>query len=72
MLKSPYMFRTGIIRTFTEANIKLQLVDLNGAYPFIEDNLRHHNGDKWYDFMGYVLDWESGQTHPDETTMKIK
>ncbi len=52
--------------------IKLQLVDLNGAYPFIEDNLRHHNGDKWYDFMGYVLDWESGQTHPDETTMKIK
>ncbi len=51
-------------------NIKLQLVDLAAAFPVIEDNLRYHNGDKWYDFMGYTLDWAAGQTHPDETTMK--
>ncbi|MBR5116913.1 MAG: AAC(3) family N-acetyltransferase [Lachnospiraceae bacterium] len=50
-------------------NIGLQLVDFAAAYPVIEDNLRYHNGDQWYDFMGYRLDWEAGQTHPDETTL---
>ena len=50
-------------------NINLQLVDLFGAFPVIEENLRYHNGDNWYDFMGYKLDWDKGQTHPDETDM---
>ena len=52
--------------------VSLQLVDLAGAYPVIEDNLRFHNGDQWYDFYGYRLDWEAGQTHADETTMGIR
>ena len=52
-------------------NIGLQLVDLAGAFPVIEENLRYHNGDNWYDFMGYELNWEAGQTHPDETDMFI-
>lgn len=57
-------------KTKTE-DIELQLVDLQAAYPFIEENYRKSNGDEWYDFMGYVIDWNSGQTHPNETTMKI-
>ena len=52
--------------------VSLQLVDLAEAYPVIEDNLRFHNGDQWYDFCGYRLDWEAGQTHADETTMGIR
>ncbi len=50
--------------------VSLQLVDLASAYPVIEDNLRFHNGDQWYDFYGYRLNWEAGQTHADETTME--
>jgi aminoglycoside 3-N-acetyltransferase len=53
-------------------NISLQLVDLAGAFPVIEENLKKHNGDQWYDFMGYELDWEAGQTHPDETKIHIE
>ena len=49
--------------------IGIQLVDLAAAFPVIEDNLKNRNGDNWYDFFGYKLDWEAGQTHPDETTM---
>lgn len=43
----------------------LKLVDLERAYPIVAENLLHHNGDNWYDFDGYVFDWEAGQTHPD-------
>lgn len=50
---------------------KLQLVDLAAAYPIIVDNYKNHNGNHWYDFLGYKIDWTSGQTHADETTMNI-
>ncbi len=43
----------------------LKLVDLKKAYPVIVDNYLHHNGDEWYDFGEYVIDWNAGQTHPD-------
>lgn len=50
---------------------KLQLVDLAAAYPIIVNNYKNHNGNHWYDFLGYKIDWTSGQTHADETTMNI-
>lgn len=43
----------------------LKLVDLEKAYPVIAENYLHHNGSDWYDFGGYVFDWNAGQTHPD-------
>ena len=51
---------------FGKAN--LQLVELADAYPLIEENLRQENGSNWYDFYGYRLNWDAGQTHPDETS----
>ncbi len=49
----------------------IQLVELKDAFGFVEDDLRNNNGNNWYDFMGYRLNWEAGQTHPDETTMEL-
>lgn len=43
----------------------LKLVDLGKAYPAVADNYLHHNGNEWYDFGDYSIDWEAGQTHPD-------
>lgn len=43
----------------------LKLVDLAKAYPVVAENYLHHNGSDWYDFGGYVFDWEAGQTHQD-------
>lgn len=51
--------------------VSLQLVDLAEAFPVIADNLKHSNGDCWYDFMGYELDWKKGQTHKNETDMEV-
>lgn len=59
----------GVAVKGSACEIELQLVDLAAAYPFIVDNYKNHNGDEWYDFMGYVIDWNAGRTHPDETTM---
>lgn len=65
------LVNAGAAKTDHFGGVKLQLVDLAASYPVIEDNLRFHNGDCWYDFFGYRLDWESGQTHPDETDMVL-
>ena len=62
----------GVSKKDNFGKVSLQLVDLAGAYPVIEENLRFHNGDQWYDFYGYRLNWEAGQTHADETTMEIR
>lgn len=43
----------------------LKLVDLEKAYPVVEENYLYHNGSDWYDFGDYVFDWKAGQTHPD-------
>ena len=51
--------------------ISVEVVDLAASYPYIEENYRKNNFDQWYDFKGYVVDWEAGQTHPDETTMSV-
>ncbi len=61
-----------VARKTSFGKVSLQLVDLFEAFPLIEENLRYHNGDMWYDFMGYRLDWSAGQTHPDETDMTAK
>lgn len=61
------LVQAGAAKKITFEKITLQLVDLADAFPVIEENLRYHNGDCWYDFMGYRLDWEAGQTHPDES-----
>lgn len=61
----------GVAKNGTFRNIRLMLVDLAGAFPVIEENLKEHNGDCWYDFYGYRLDWSAGQTHPDETDMAV-
>ena len=64
------LVEAGVARKAYFGNVLLQLVDLADAFKVIEENLRYHNGDNWYDFKGYVLDWEKGQTHPDETDMR--
>ena len=45
---------------------EFRIVDLEKAYPVIVDNYKNHNGNQWYEFKNYTIDWTSGQTHPDE------
>lgn len=61
------LVRDGVARMSDYRGMELQVVDLHASYPFIEKNFREDNGDEWYDFMGYTIDWAAGQTHPDET-----
>ncbi len=61
------LVEAGVAKKTMFGKIGIQLVDLAGAFPVIEDNLKNYSGDNWYDFFGYKLDWEAGQTHPDET-----
>ena len=61
------LLKAGVSKITDHRGMELQLVDLAGAYPFIEKNLREHNADEWYDLKGYVIDWAAGRTHPDES-----
>lgn len=47
-------------------DIPLRIVDMARSYPIYENDLRYDGG-KWsYNFSGYELEWEKGQTHPDD------
>ena len=57
----------GVAKTASFLDNTLKVVDLAAAYPVVEENYLHHNGDQWYEFPDYVIDWQGGQTHPDAT-----
>ena len=63
------LVKAGVAEKTDFRGMTLQLVDLEGAYPFVKKNLIEHNTDEWYDLKGYVIDWTAGQTHPDESSL---
>jgi len=66
------LVKAGVAVRSKHHGMELQCVDLNLAFPYIVDNYKYHNGDEWYDFYGYQIDWNAPQTHSNETTMKIE
>lgn len=65
------LINAGVAKKTVYNGMTLQCVELNSAYPHIVENYKFHNGDEWYDFYGYQIDWNGPQTHPNETTMNI-
>lgn len=61
-----WLLDAGVMAERVVDDMPLRVVDLPRAYDVVADDLLNHGAAKCYKFKNYQVDWQRGQTHPDD------